>query len=56
MATVAVLGLGAMGSRMAMRLFAAGHEVDVWNRTPGRSTKQSPGPTGISTPTIGSTP
>lgn len=36
MATVTVLGLGAMGSRMALRLLAAGHEVVVWNRTPGR--------------------
>lgn len=33
MARVAVLGLGAMGSRMAMRLIAAGHQVAVWNRT-----------------------
>jgi 3-hydroxyisobutyrate dehydrogenase-like beta-hydroxyacid dehydrogenase len=30
---VAVLGLGAMGSRIARRLVAAGHEVTVWNRT-----------------------
>lgn len=36
MARVTVLGLGAMGSRMAARLLAAGHEVVVWNRTPGR--------------------
>jgi 3-hydroxyisobutyrate dehydrogenase-like beta-hydroxyacid dehydrogenase len=32
---VGVLGLGAMGRRMAARLVAAGHEVTVWNRTPG---------------------
>ena len=30
---IAVLGLGAMGSRMAARLLAAGHELTVWNRT-----------------------
>ena len=30
---VAVLGLGAMGSRMAQRVSAAGHRVTVWNRT-----------------------
>jgi 3-hydroxyisobutyrate dehydrogenase/2-hydroxy-3-oxopropionate reductase len=34
MTRVAVLGLGAMGSRMATRLLAAGHELTVWNRTP----------------------
>jgi 3-hydroxyisobutyrate dehydrogenase-like beta-hydroxyacid dehydrogenase len=31
--TVAVIGLGAMGSRFARRFLAAGHEVMVWNRT-----------------------
>ena len=30
---VAVVGLGAMGSRIARRLLEAGHEVVVWNRT-----------------------
>ena len=30
---VAVLGLGAMGSRMAMNLIKAGHQVTVWNRS-----------------------
>ncbi len=30
---IAVLGLGAMGSRIARRLLDAGHEVVVWNRT-----------------------
>ncbi|MEM9378980.1 MAG: NAD(P)-dependent oxidoreductase [Planctomycetota bacterium] len=34
---VSVLGLGAMGSRMAGRLLAAGHEVVVWNRTKDRA-------------------
>ncbi len=31
--TVAVVGIGAMGSRIAARLLAAGHHVVVWNRT-----------------------
>jgi 3-hydroxyisobutyrate dehydrogenase-like beta-hydroxyacid dehydrogenase len=30
---IAVLGLGAMGSRIAKRLLDAGHDVVVWNRT-----------------------
>jgi len=34
MSHIAVLGLGAMGSRMAANLLAAGHQVTVWNRTP----------------------
>jgi len=34
---IAFLGLGAMGSRMAGRLLDAGHELRVWNRTPGRT-------------------
>jgi 3-hydroxyisobutyrate dehydrogenase len=33
---IAVLGLGAMGSRIAERLLDAGHPVSVWNRTAGR--------------------
>lgn len=33
MAKIAVLGLGAMGSRMAARLIAAGHDLTVWNRS-----------------------
>ena len=35
--SVAVLGLGAMGSRMALRLLAAGHRLTVWNRHPERA-------------------
>jgi 3-hydroxyisobutyrate dehydrogenase-like beta-hydroxyacid dehydrogenase len=31
--TVAVTGLGAMGSRIGARLLSEGHEVVVWNRT-----------------------
>src|SRR5271156_963909 len=32
---IAVLGLGAMGSRIATRLLGAGHPVSVYNRSPG---------------------
>ena len=35
MAKISVLGLGAMGARMAKRLVEAGHSVTVWNRSPG---------------------
>ena len=34
MTKIAVLGLGAMGSRMAANLVQAGHQVTVWNRSP----------------------
>ena len=37
MTVVAVVGLGAMGSRIARRLLDAGHEVVVWNRTAERA-------------------
>ncbi len=37
MSKIAFLGLGAMGSRMAARLLAAGHEVTVWNRSAERA-------------------
>jgi 3-hydroxyisobutyrate dehydrogenase-like beta-hydroxyacid dehydrogenase len=37
MASVAVVGLGGMGSRLARRLLDAGHEVTVWNRTAART-------------------
>src|SRR5580693_6044484 len=33
---VAFLGLGIMGHSMATNLAKAGHEVTVWNRTPGK--------------------
>jgi 3-hydroxyisobutyrate dehydrogenase len=33
--TIAFLGLGAMGSRMARRLLGRGDTVRVWNRSPG---------------------
>lgn len=35
MAEIAFLGLGAMGSRMAVNLVKAGHRVTVWNRSRG---------------------
>jgi len=35
--TVAVIGLGAMGSRVARRLIDAGQDVIVWNRTPAKA-------------------
>ncbi|MBM0126730.1 NAD(P)-dependent oxidoreductase [Pimelobacter simplex] len=34
---VCVLGLGRMGTAIAERLLEAGHEVALWNRTPGRA-------------------
>src|SRR6185312_5312596 len=34
---VAFLGLGIMGHSMAANLVKAGHEVAVWNRTPGKT-------------------
>ena len=37
MASVAVVGLGAMGGRIAARLLTAGHDVTVWNRTAARA-------------------
>jgi hypothetical protein len=37
MTTIAFLGLGAMGSRMALNLAKAGFAVTVWNRDPARA-------------------
>jgi 3-hydroxyisobutyrate dehydrogenase/2-hydroxy-3-oxopropionate reductase len=37
MTTAAVVGLGAMGSRIASRLLEAGFPVLVWNRTPAKA-------------------
>jgi 3-hydroxyisobutyrate dehydrogenase-like beta-hydroxyacid dehydrogenase len=34
---IGFLGTGNMGTQMAMRLIAAGHELAVWNRTEGRA-------------------
>lgn len=36
MSRLAVLGLGAMGAAIAAKLLDAGHDLTVWNRTPGR--------------------
>lgn len=33
MTAIAVLGLGAMGSRLALNYASAGHDVTIWNRT-----------------------
>lgn len=37
MSAIAILGLGAIGSRVAKNLMAAGHAVTVYNRTPTRA-------------------
>ena len=37
MTSIAFLGLGGMGSRMAARLLEAGHDLTVYNRTPERA-------------------
>ena len=34
---IGFLGLGKMGTAMALRLIAAGHELSVWNRSEGRT-------------------
>lgn len=34
---ISILGLGAMGSRMAANLMKAGHSVTVWNRDPAKA-------------------
>src|SRR5580700_608468 len=34
---IGFLGLGKMGTPMALRLLAAGHELSVWNRTEGKT-------------------
>ena len=32
---IGFIGLGHMGSAIAVNLLAAGHELTVWNRSPG---------------------
>jgi 3-hydroxyisobutyrate dehydrogenase-like beta-hydroxyacid dehydrogenase len=44
---IAFLGLGTMGHPMATRLATAGHDVTVWNRSPGRTV---PGATHVADP------
>ena len=34
---IAIIGLGRMGHALADRSLEEGHEVGVWNRTPGRA-------------------
>lgn len=36
---ISFLGLGKMGAPMARRLLEAGHQLTVWNRTPGRAAR-----------------
>ena len=36
---IAVLGMGRMGQAVALRLLGGGHDVVVWNRSPGRAGK-----------------
>lgn len=51
MTRIALLGLGAMGSRMGLRLLAAGHALAVWNRTAANSIDlTAKGATGAPTP------
>ena len=51
MTSVAVVGLGAMGSRIARRWLDAGYDVRVWNRTPGKvAPLADAGATGAATP------
>jgi 3-hydroxyisobutyrate dehydrogenase-like beta-hydroxyacid dehydrogenase len=37
MTSIAFIGLGGMGGRIAVRLLDAGHELIVWNRTPEKT-------------------
>jgi 3-hydroxyisobutyrate dehydrogenase-like beta-hydroxyacid dehydrogenase len=37
MTSIAFIGLGGMGGRIAVRLLDAGHELIVWNRTPEKA-------------------
>ena len=34
---IGIAGLGVMGAAVAARLMEVGHEVTVWNRTPGKT-------------------
>jgi len=36
---IAVLGMGRMGQAVAQRLLDGGHELVIWNRTPGRASE-----------------
>ena len=39
---IGFLGLGKMGTPMALRILAAGHELSVWNRTEERTKPAHP--------------
>jgi 3-hydroxyisobutyrate dehydrogenase len=45
--TVTILGAGALGSAMAERLGATGHDVRLWNRTAERATEAAGPMTGV---------
>jgi 3-hydroxyisobutyrate dehydrogenase len=45
--SVTVLGAGALGAAMAARLGETGHDVRLWNRTPGRSHAAADQDTGV---------
>ena len=42
MTTLGFVGLGAMGSRMALRLLGAGHPLVGYNRTAAKAGRSSP--------------
>ena len=44
---VTVLGAGALGAAMATRLGETGHQVRLWNRTPGRAREAAARATGV---------
>ena len=41
---IGVAGLGAMGAAVAARLVELGHQVTVWNRSPGANIGRAVGP------------
>src|ERR1700722_17525916 len=45
--TATVLGAGALGAAMAARLGESGHDVRLWNRTPGRAHAAADQSTGV---------
>jgi 3-hydroxyisobutyrate dehydrogenase len=45
--TVTILGAGALGAAMAVRLGETGHDVRLWNRTPGRARAAADEATGV---------
>ncbi len=45
--TVTILGAGALGAAMAVRLGETGHDVRLWNRSPGRARTAADQATGV---------